>query len=109
MPEINRTYTGEAEDRCAVIEVDENALGLNNFNSLKNFVSEELKQGVSSFTFDLSNLKSINSSGLGILIGCLKTIKDAKGSLKIVNASEKILNIFKLTKLNNVFEFEGSS
>jgi len=109
MPDIKKTYTGEGDSRCAVISIDEDAVGLNQFNLLNDAVNREMNEGVKSFTFDMSGLKSINSSGLGILISCLKNIKSSNGKLKIINANEKILNIFKLTKLDNVFEFEKAT
>jgi len=109
MPEINRKYSGEGSDRSAVIEINNNTVGLDQFNALNELVSNEMKEGISSFTFDLSSLTSINSSGLGILISCLKKIKESKGSLEIININEKILNIFKLTKLDNVFELKTSA
>ena len=109
MPDINKKYAGEGDDRSVLLEIDENSVGLNHFNALTNIIAEEMKEGVKSFKFDFSNLNSINSSGLGILIGCLKKIKDAGGTLKIINANEKIMNIFKLTKLNNVFEIQISA
>lgn len=109
MPEIKKTYTEEDNNRCAVIEIDDNVVGLNQFNLLNDTVNREMNEGIKSFTFDMSGLKSINSSGLGILISCLKNIKSSNGTLKIINANEKILNIFKLTKLDNVFKFEKAS
>lgn len=109
MPEIKKKYTGEGNDRCVIFNIDENILSLNQFNTLNELVDSEMKDGVKYFVFDLSDLKSINSSGLGILISGLKKVKKSNGSLKIVNANEKIRNIFKLTKLDNVFQFETSS
>ena len=108
MPDIKKTYINEGTEKCAVIQIDESFIGLNQFNALNDLLTNEMKEGIKSFIFDLASLNSINSSGLGILIGCLKNIKNSHGSLKILNANEKILNIFKLTKLNNVFEFQGS-
>ncbi|MBK8551531.1 MAG: STAS domain-containing protein [Ignavibacteria bacterium] len=109
MPDIKKIYTGDGTDRSAVIEIDDEIVGLNQFNTLSDLVSDEMKEGIKSFTFDLSRLNTINSSGLGILISCLKKVKDSGGSLKIINVNEKILNIFKLTKLDNVFEIKTSA
>lgn len=50
------------------------------------------------YAIDLSEVNSINSSGLGILISCYKSVKDADGDLKLINANDKLLNIFKITK-----------
>ena len=109
MPEINKTYSEKDNERSVKIEIDDNVVGLSHFNALNDLIANEMKEGVKSFTFDLSKLKSINSSGLGILVSGLKKIKSAGGTLNIINTNEKILSILKLTKLDNVFEFGVSS
>lgn len=109
MPDIAKKYTGEGDTKCASIEIDENILGLNQFNTLNDLIEKEIESGIKNYIFDLSKLITINSSGLGILISSLKRVKASGGSLKIINANEKIISIFKLTKLNNVFEFDQSS
>lgn len=109
MPDFNKKYSGEGADRTAIIEIDNDTVGLDRFSALNEFVSNEMKEGIRSFNFDLSGLSSLNSSGLGILISCLKKIKESNGSLEITNINEKILNIFKLTKLDNVFELKTSA
>lgn len=109
MPEINIKYKGEGAEKNAVIKIDEESLGLNQFSAINDFVNNEIKDGIKSFTFDLSGLNAINSSGLGILISCLKKVKDSGGSLELINVNDKILNIFKLTKLDNVFNFKSQT
>lgn len=108
MPEIIKKYSGEGSGKTAVIEIGDSTVSLDKFNSLSELISGELKNGISSFTFDLTGLNSISSSGLGILISCLKRIKDSKGNLEIININDKILSIFKLTKLDNVFNIKSS-
>lgn len=105
MPDISKIYSSENGNKTAVLEISEEAVGLNNFNVLNTTVLNELENDVRYFVFDMSGIDSINSSGLGILIGCLKKIKESNGHLKIINLNEKIAGIFKLTKLDSVFEF----
>jgi len=105
MPDISKTYSSENGNNTAVLQISEEAVGLNNFNVLNKTVSNELENDIRYFVFDMVKIDSINSSGLGILIGCLKKIKESNGHLKIINLNEKIEGIFKLTKLDSVFEF----
>lgn len=107
MPEITKSYHTENSIKTAVLSIDESFITLEKFNFLKTVVSDEMTSGVNSFVFDMNNLETINSSGLGILISCLKKIKESNGSLTIANANEKIKGIFKLTKLDNVFEISS--
>ncbi len=56
---------------------------------------------------DFSSVTYIDSSGLATLIEMLQRLHRAGGVLRICNLSEKIKNIFeitKLTKLFNIFE-----
>jgi len=105
MSDISKKYSGEGTDRVMTVEIQNEYLGLNRRDDLNRILQEEIENGTKNFSFDLSNLETINSSGLGILIASLKKIKDSGCSLKLINANDKVAGIFKLTRLNNVFEF----
>ncbi len=45
----------------------------------------------------------MNSSGLGMLIGALTTMRNADGDLRIANATDKIESLLMITKLITVF------
>jgi anti-sigma B factor antagonist len=53
---------------------------------------------------DLGKVKFMNSSGLGMLIGALTTMKKAGGDLRIANATDKIESLLIITKLITVFK-----
>lgn len=53
---------------------------------------------------DLSKVKFMNSSGLGILITSLTTLRNAGGDLKICGASDRIESLLMVTKLITVFD-----
>ena len=46
----------------------------------------------------------MNSSGLGMLIGGLTTMRKAGGDLRLANAAEKIQSLLVVTKLITVFK-----
>ena len=87
-----------------VIHLKEDSIGLTNLNEIKELIEKELGEGKLFFALDLAEVNSINSSGLGILISCYKSIKSSDGDLKLINANDKLLNIFKITKLDRVFD-----
>jgi len=89
-----------------VIAIKEDDLGLAKSNDIKKVIEEELNSGVKFIALDLIDLNSINSAGLGILIGILNKVKVKSGSLKMLNINERIINIFKITKLDLVFEIK---
>ncbi len=53
---------------------------------------------------DLSKVSWMNSSGLGILIGGLTTMRNNEGDLKLANVTDKIQSLLMITKLITVFE-----
>lgn len=65
-----------------------------------NFVQNKIKKIV----IDFSSVSYIDSSGLATLIELLQRIKKIDGKFRICNMSEKIKNIFEITKLHKLFE-----
>lgn len=57
---------------------------------------------------DLNEVEWMNSSGLGILIGAVSLFKNNNGQLRIINVSERIQNLLKITKLAGIFETSNS-
>jgi len=69
---------------------------------------EEIKnlidQGKTNVVVDLSKVNFMNSSGLGILITSLTSLRNAGGDLKICGASDRIESLLMVTKLITVFK-----
>ena len=53
---------------------------------------------------DLQNIDWMNSSGLGILIGSLTTLRNCGGEFKLLHLSKKVGELLKITKLDRVFD-----
>ena len=53
---------------------------------------------------DLAEVEWMNSSGLGILIGSMTTLKNNNGKMVLVNVSERINKLLEITKLSGVFQ-----
>lgn len=103
MPENSIRYTESEGRKTALILVNEELVGLSDKGNLSELVNSEITQGTNDFAFDLSGLRSINSAGIGIFIGCRKAIAANGGSLRLENVNDKITDIFKLTKIDGLF------
>ncbi len=69
-------------------------------------VKELSDNKVTKIVIDLGKVKWMNSSGLGILIGSMTTIKNAGGELKLAAVTEKVQSLFMITKLVTIFDTE---
>ena len=53
---------------------------------------------------DLSKVKFMNSSGLGMLISAMTTMRNAGGDLRLANVADRIQSLLVITKLITVFK-----
>jgi anti-sigma B factor antagonist len=70
---------------------------------------ELIDQGKKKVVIDLAKVSWMNSTGLGILISGLTTLRNNGGDLHLANVTEKIRSLLTITKLITVFEtFEST-
>lgn len=71
---------------------------------LRATVEDLLGAGDNRLVFDLAELNTMDSSGIGLLSRVLTSTKQQGGSLKLVNPSKFVLQTLKLVGLLNLFE-----
>lgn len=69
---------------------------------LKQAVDELVDAGSARIVVDLSGTEFVDSSGLGALIGGLKSARLAGGDLRIAGTTEPVRRVLKLTNLDRV-------
>lgn len=85
-----------------VISVHENLMGGPEVSELNSMVHQSIRDGRSRIVIDLNAVEFMNSSGLSLLIGCAKALKQAGGRMLLAGASRKVLDLIKLTKLSPI-------
>jgi len=65
---------------------------------------ELIDQNKKKVVIDLAKVDWMNSTGLGILIAGLTTLRDNQGELKLACVTDKIQSLLTITKLITVFE-----
>jgi anti-sigma B factor antagonist len=73
---------------------------------LKELLLTTIKRSATRTFIDLSDVSSIDSTGLGVLVSGAK--KASPSSLALICNNEKILNVFTLLGLNRIFAIYGS-
>ncbi len=93
--------TDVTQDGVAVVR-SEGRLNMAAAPQLRSVVSDLAAAGRSRIVVDLSAVTFIDSSGLGALIGGLKTARQADGDLRIAAPAEQVRTVLGLTNLDRV-------
>jgi len=67
-----------------------------------------IESGKKQIVVDLSKATFIDSTTLGVLVGGVKRLRPAGGSLAVVSTDQNISKIFEITGLDRVFPIHGS-
>ncbi len=89
---------------AVVIELKGNVMGGEDANNFNELLHKLLDDGKKNIVIDLSGVQFMNSSGLGMLIGGLTTMKKGDGHLRLAGTTEKIQSLLVITKLTTIFE-----
>lgn len=97
---INRTDN----DDIAIITFEGRLMGTEKAEfhaEIKNLIEE----GVTTVIGDLGDVEFLNSSGLGMFIASLTSLRKADGDFILCEASDKIESLFKVSKLFSIFNY----
>ena len=90
------------EKGVTIITLKGEVIGGPDATELRRQLHSLIDQGKKNIVVDLGQVELMNSSGLGMLIGGLTTVRNAGGDLRLANASAKILSLFTVTKLSKI-------
>lgn len=87
--------------------------GINKLNVLvaqqaKDDVLKVVNKPGAKIALNLEAINYIDSTGFGVLLSVLRTVKNQKGVFKICNVSTEVMELVKLLQLQNVFEIYDS-
>jgi anti-sigma B factor antagonist len=71
--------------------------------ALRETLDATIDGGPGTVVVDLSGVTFIDSTGLGVLIGARKRCLDVGGELRVVVAEPRILKVFEITGLSDLF------
>jgi len=67
-----------------------------------------ISSGSHQVVLDLENVDFIDSTGLGVLVGAVRRARAEDGDLRIVCTNSRLLRIFGITGLDEVFTIDAS-
>lgn len=73
-------------------------------HDLRDAVRGLVAEGKKKIVLNLADVDYIDSSGVGELVGCFTTVRNAGGELKLLNLTQKVHDVLHVTKLYTVFD-----
>lgn len=80
-------------------------------NQLQHFewaVEELMKKSQKKIVVDMSKVSYVDSSAIGVLVGCNGMVKDAGGQLYLAGVIERVRAVLKMTSVDNVLTVSPS-
>jgi len=92
-------------DQLVVIHIEGSLLADNEGKQLLDLCEQVIQEGKKQLILDLSGMKHVNSSGLGVFIRMLTRTRTLGGDVVLTGVNEGVSNLFTITKLHTIFRF----
>lgn len=99
--------TNRPEPETTVVDL-EGEIDVYTSIQLKQEITQIISQGAKFIVLNLEKVDYLDSTGLGLLIGALKRLRENQGNLIIVSPSVRIVRVFEITGLYKIFNIYGS-
>ena len=94
----------ETHGAVCVVTVHEDRLDAHNSGELKSELNRLFEAGNKSVLVELTDVRFIDSSGLGVLVSGFKSASTRQGSFKLCGLQNQVRSMFELTRLHRVFD-----
>ncbi|MDK2800695.1 MAG: anti-sigma factor antagonist [Clostridiales bacterium] len=101
----NLSVIEKKSNEVVVVELN-GEIDISTVTELKDKLYAIIEKNNKDVRLDCKNLTYIDSTGLGVLVGALKKVKNNNKDIYIVNLRSNIKKLFLITGLDNVFKIE---
>ncbi len=103
---MSLTFSTSSEGNCNIVKLSGKILSDSDIEELSNHID-----GITNWKliFDLSDLNHINSSGISIFVLTMTKCRINHGDLLLTNPNKMIMQLFEITKMNEVFSIHDSN
>jgi len=96
-------YRHEKIENVLILSMSGDLIGENNGPELVKLIGDKIEEGIRLCAVNLSGIRYMNSSGIGVLITLLTKFRNQEGELILIKPSESIQKLLLITKLNKIF------
>jgi len=107
MNKENEFFIEKIKDHNQIFEFKGN-LTYSNSNEIKQLLLRQFQPNKSKYILDLSNINSVDSTGMGIILSFSKIVEDNK-SIVLVIKDDFIQELFMIAKLDQLFQIVKSA
>lgn len=96
-------FTHEQSDNLLTLRLSGDLIGETGGTAILEVANQAISASVNKCVVDISGLRYINSSGIGVLITLLTKFRNKGGELYLMKPSESVQKLLVITKLNAIF------
>lgn len=97
-------FSSEIKKEVLIIRLEGDLIGENDGAAILAKATDAIQDNVLKCVIDISKLRYINSSGIGVLITILTKFRNKNGEVFLLNPSESVQKLLIITKLNAIFQ-----
>jgi anti-sigma B factor antagonist len=97
-------FAQEVKGNILSLHISGDLIGEDSGTQLVSAVNDAVSHQVLTCIIDISGLRYINSSGIGVLITILTKFRNKGGEVYLMNPSESVKKLLMITKLNSIFQ-----
>ncbi len=101
-------FNFELDNTFLVVTLSGDLIGEENGTEIIDQLEGFNEQGKLNAIIDISDVRYINSSGIGVLITLLTKVRNKEGELCLINPSESVQKLLIITKLQAIFKVFNS-
>ncbi|HEY0654639.1 MAG TPA: STAS domain-containing protein [Chryseosolibacter sp.] len=102
------TFEKEQTKDQLIIRLSGDLIGEDNGTNLLEIANNAIQNQVLTCIIDISRLRYINSSGIGVLITILTKFRNKGGEVYLMKPSDNVQKLLVITKLNAIFQIVQS-
>ena len=72
-------------------------------------LNDLFQRGITKFFFDLEDVEDMDSVSLSVFVILAKILANKEKELKIINANDDLRNLFRMTRLDKIYEIAGKN
>jgi anti-sigma B factor antagonist len=101
-------FSNEIKNNKLILRLSGDLIGEESGAAVLKVVNDAVQGKVLTCVVDISNLRYINSTGIGVLITILTKFRNKGGEVFLMKPSENVQKLLVITKLNAIFQIVQS-